>query len=858
MDVRSDIRAWLIKQPDWLQETAHRLLINDGFEASDVSEVVALLKTPAGQKPSSHRTFDGLKPTAGALDELRLVSISGICGIENLAPKNPLEFGKENLTVIYGHNGSGKSSYTRVLKKIAGKPRAVDLKTNVFQTSPLESKCHITSSLNGLENVSQWHVGDDPIDSLRGLDVFDSDEAKHYLTAESPATYMPPVLGLFEKLARSVEQVKESLTAEQAALISALPAIPVTYQVTVAGQQYGALAKLTPSALSQALNWTADDQKSLTDLTERLNVADPGALAKQKRSTKAQLDQVVAGLTRAAASYSLSNIQALRDLRTDAQGNRKIAAEAGQVKSAVLEGVGTPTWRAMWEAARQFSATPYANDDFPVTTQARCLLCHQDLTPEAQKRLNDFEGFVQSTLEKTAKTAETLYQAAIAQLPSPPLEQQLDTQCEAAGLGEDWKKNLKAFWQRVAVAQTALINDELIHSAEPVGDISNAVNKLNVYREQLETKAAQFEEDALLFDRVQAAKDKLGYEAKEWVVQQAAAVGIEVDRLLKVKSFDTWKGLAGSRSISMKAAEITQTVVTEAYVARFNKELSALGASRIQVELVKTRTRNAKVLHQLRLKGAQTGRDLPDSILSEGERRIISLAAFLADVCEKPGAAPFVFDDPISSLDHDFEWNVACRLVELAKTRQVIVLTHRLSLYGTLEDVARKAGDTWKKAHHRPMCIEAYAGVAGHPADQAVWNANTKTANNLLLTRLVDAKKAGDSNGASAYQGLAQGICSEFRKLLERSVEEDLLNKVVVRHRRSVTTDNRLNAVSDVGVADCSFIDTLMTKYSCYEHSQSAEVPVVIPDEPELRADLESLKKWRDDMVVRRAPKAAC
>ena len=37
-----------------------------------------------------------------------------------------------------------------------------------------------------------------------------------------------------------------------------------------------------------------------------------------------------------------------------------------------------------------------------------------------------------------------------------------------------------------------------------------------------------------------------------------------------------------------------------------------------------------------------------------------------------------------------------------------------------------------------------------------------------------------------------------------------------------------------------------MTKYSCYEHSQSEEVPVFIPDEPELRQDIQSLKDWRE------------
>jgi hypothetical protein len=57
------------------------------------------------------------------------------------------------------------------------------------------------------------------------------------------------------------------------------------------------------------------------------------------------------------------------------------------------------------------------------------------------------------------------------------------------------------------------------------------------------------------------------------------------------------------RALSTKSADITQKVVTEAYAARFNRELNLLGAPGLQVELVKIRTENAKVLHQLQLKG---------------------------------------------------------------------------------------------------------------------------------------------------------------------------------------------------------------------------------------------------------------
>ena len=41
--------------------------------------------------------------------------------------------------------------------------------------------------------------------------------------------------------------------------------------------------------------------------------------------------------------------------------------------------------------------------------------------------------------------------------------------------------------------------------------------------------------------------------------------------------------------LSRKAGELSETLITDAYISRFNEELRNLGAARIQVELVKTR-----------------------------------------------------------------------------------------------------------------------------------------------------------------------------------------------------------------------------------------------------------------------------
>ena len=42
-----------------------------------------------------------------------------------------------------------------------------------------------------------------------------------------------------------------------------------------------------------------------------------------------------------------------------------------------------------------------------------------------------------------------------------------------------------------------------------------------------------------------------------------------------------------------------------------------------------------------------------------------------------------------------------------------------------------------------------------------------------------------------------------------------------------------------------------MTKYSCFEHSQSSEAPVEVPAPDELRADIQRLIDWHNEFTKR-------
>jgi hypothetical protein len=112
-------------------------------------------------------------------------------------------------------------------------------------------------------------------------------------------------------------------------------------------------------------------------------------------------------------------------------------------------------------------------------------------------------------------------------------------------------------------------------------------------------------------------------------------------------------------------------------------------------------------------------------------------------------------------------------------------------------------------------------------------------------------RKLHDAGDVAGYNERANGLCSDLRILVERCVEDVLLNDVLIRFRRAVQTQGKIGALAKITVDDCALIDDLMTRYSFFEHSQSDELPAVRPDMDEIEADVAKLAAWIDDFTKR-------
>ena len=845
--------AWFKGRPKWVQEAANRLFVKDAIEGQDIIELAELCKKEAvGELDASEYTLPDLALGVTSTNRLRLCSIDKVQGINALAPKKPLDFGPGNLAIVYGQNGSGKSGYVRILKHACGARFSGALHPNVYSSEPSPQRCSISYEHDGTQVNVDWKVETGVIDDLRGVDIFDAHCGRVYITEENEVTYEPPVLSFFSELIDVCEKVSGILNTEKSKLISKKPTLPEEYNSTSAGQWYAKLSsKVTSEDIIKYCTWTETHESKLKDLQNRLAEPDPAEKAKQLRSQKQHSETLIRNAETLLKQLSDENCRRIIALKKKAVLKKKAAIIAAKqvFNETPLDGIGSEVWRQLWEQARKYSQEEaYKDIEFPFTgDDARCVLCQQPLSDDAKKRMQSFEEFIKGETQKEAKAALNEFDDAVGNIDELPTAESLKTKADAGGLDTGYYEQLETIYAALRARKKELPTVDSAENLTPLPKSDEWIAKVKNKIASYEESAKKYKEDAQKGNYTQLKEKLIELQAKKWISLQHKLIEDEIDRLKTIDNLDAGIKLTNTKGLSQKKGELAEALVTDAFVSRFNDELKRLGADRIKIELIKTRVEKGRVLHRLQLQNAN-GVSL-DDILSEGEYRIVSLAAFLADVGGKDFSAPFLFDDPISSLDQNFEETVVQRLVELSQARQVIIFTHRLSLLGLMQDYAKKA-----EVEPYVICVRQEPWGTGEPGETPIFAKKPEKAlNKLLDERLAQARKSLHKHGQEFYEPMAKSICSDYRILLERMIESELLADVVHRYRRAVNTMGKIKKLSRITESDCEFFDRMMTKYSRYEHSQPIEAPVPLPDPDELEKDLKKLKAWHKEFRSREA-----
>jgi energy-coupling factor transporter ATP-binding protein EcfA2 len=521
---------------------------------------------------------------------------------------------------------------------------------------------------------------------------------------------------------------------------------------------------------------------------------------------------------------------------------------ADTLKNEPLFGIGGNEWQYLYKAAKEYSTKiAYRDLDFPyLENGGRCVLCMQVLGDEAQARLLRFKCFMENAITSQIEQVKNILMSNIAELNTATINSELwkDVIEEVRIIDDKVASQIEKCFELMAVRKQQMINmvvNESVVSIDPLGEFPN--ESIITYAQSLESQAQALAKNANPNQLCSLKTQIAELTAKKNLYQRKQVV---IDYIKQVRLAKLYDGCIESLSIghiTRKGKDIISNALSGHLRGALEIELKAMGADRIPINW-KLTGNTGETLHKLELNSAQKliKANLSD-ILSEGEQRIIALAGFLAELNVTGHESTIIFDDPVCSLDHIWREKVARRLVECAKTKQVVVFTHDIVFANDLMTYCERENVTRKD-----QFVSARGNHPGFVDSELPWKAGRHKERIDRLEKACNIANTLYNTGKDEeYEMHVKTIYSGLRATWERVLEDVALCDTVLRHRDYIKVTH-FRKVSALELADCTEFLSAHNKCSNiidgHDPSRGRAAPVPTPSE--IEQDIKYLKDWID------------
>jgi ABC-type cobalamin/Fe3+-siderophores transport system ATPase subunit len=860
-DALRDILSWSKDRPVWQRDALRRLVTQGELNEDDIEELTALCKDSAlANEPLAGGHINAQRTGAPTVS---LGKIRGVQNVNALAEGQSLTFISKGVTIVYGDNGAGKSGYVRILKS-ACRSRAVRGKKepilpNIYEKQPGPQRAELEYHAGAQTQKAEWKNGEPTDDLLSEISVFDSRTANVHVEETNDLAYTPYPMKLLERLVNACKTVKDKIDNEVSLIKAQTPqsiSDPSCLPHTATGKLIKSLSKSTKEDTVNALATLSDAELArLAELTSDF-AQDPKATARRLRAQKSRLESLRSKLEALAAAVSSENGRRLSELEADLNTKSTASRLAAQdlSKDEPLPGIGSETWRRLWEAARAYSlAEAYPEQVFPKTGEdAHCVLCQQELDQDAAKRLHRFEAFVQDRTqqeESAARQALTGFRDALADkalLSADLLKERLFLADELGN--SELATNVREFAVRARWRLRAMLkaNADVEHIFPVIADIG-----LDTVINALETRAG-----ALLSDDESDERKKLRTELEElkdrqWLLGIKKDILAEIARLISIAKLEVALKDTRPNAITSKNTGLSEGLITERLRGRFAQEINHLNLSGLAIEL--TQAGSQRGVSRFKVSLIQSASRNAGDILSEGEYRCVALAGFMAELATNNSGSGIIFDDPVSSLDHLHREAIANRLAEEGRKRQVIVFTHDLPFLFLLRNACTQVDDPSQKTEIALRHVQKRENAPGYCRNEAPEKAqDARSRLKAMRAHLANTRiqYAQDPDGTT-WLITARGLIDSLRQTWEAAVEDAIAP--VLRTFSSKVDTKGFAKLSAITQSDAETMRKHYGQCSVLLHKISDSMNPSAPKPEIIDEELNALETWLTTVMDRQS-----
>ena len=674
------LKEFASSQPDWLKALIYEVIETNGDISTDKRN-----KIFDSLKNNSSLTIDEPIINDNNLDkEIYITSLSHIKGVNALKSNQTIKF-HNDVTILYGLNGSGKSSYFKVLNEIVGGNQKKEVLSNIYLDTPQINDVKISfQEKSGEIQTVNWDGSSRSLDLLNKCKVFDYSYLNGLLAIRKADTTLiqPLGLNLFSYLVALIDEFKKELSSNADKKRLEKPTLDLKYlqneiKNCLVTHHIDKERKKQIESLynfsDENLKKLKDKEKELADL-KQLNIQDK---IKLKDIDRKDIDDVKKHIEDSHKKISIffTSIEKELKLLVKYKESNELAKKQFKILSAIPNS-NNSEWKEFIKSGEKYKLKVKDSDNI-------CIYCRQPLQGEnASKLIEAYGEFLKDESEQKLnnslenmddlkKKIKLLYVDLTIKdniykiLKEKKIETTGNTLYDTIiTINNNFSLNKEKLLKKIKEGDLDLIND--------LSDITNITSKLNSISNAIKTEINKLSEDnskkANKIEELEKSLKKLQENKSICMQKENIKNWFEVSEMEKILINKASK--INTTKITTLSKKAHNDLLTETLKKNFTDELISLGYKNLNVKIENAKGGKGTSSTKLTI---SKNNDIK-VILSEGEQKAVALALFIAEAKIQKSKNPIILDDPVNSLDHKIAGKFAQRLLKL--DNQVILFNH--------------------------------------------------------------------------------------------------------------------------------------------------------------------------------------
>ena len=846
MSVYNEIVEWANTKPKFVKDALRRLVQTPMLNENDINDLYNILKSEVGftgiETGYNPITTSDIPNTSSTCDNVaRLKAISNLKNICALHPdKAKLDFAENGLTLIYGKNGAGKSSYSRLLKKVCwSRDNQGIIKKNVYLNNNDHQSAKFTYNYNEVENNFDWTEGVETDEALKSVYVFDSNCASNYIDKENPAEYKPAGLSLLDSLIDVCGKIETRINSDTAANAKNKLVLNPKFANTEVFRWYSSIENKNDVEISEYIQILETNKTRISELESLLQSNNPSqtkVIMSQKLTRYTTFRDNLKNSVNMIDSDSVVKYTKLKE-DLDVKKAAYIVAKNGFEGNSELN-IGSDIWRNLWLAAKDYATKeihPQSSIYPDYDNLDICVLCQQPLSSSAKERLLQFNKFIEDKTNQEYNDAKIIVDRLFTQITAldvPKTDTLTEIIQDHADFEAIYSKFCTQFSNRKIKIEKFIGDDQSISDLAMLTDIVSIINN---YIDFINQQILNIEK--LITDRITLQNEYNELCALDFLCANRNDIMNYISSNRVCELLMKCKAKIPKAAITRKIGEIQDTQSIAMLNTEFVNHLNSLSPE-IAKKVTIRKSRSSQGVTYQKCAFMNVAENIND-VLSEGEQKIVALASFLSECTIDGSLNTIIFDDPVNSLDLEYRESIARKIINLSNDRQIVVLTHDLYFVRLLSDIHKEiVGDE---------CVIngmiSSNNLSGIPSDEIPYL--SKNCQQRIDNIRLDLDSMSELN-ETLKQHIISSISKKMRQLIERTVEEVIANRTIERFSKNLNV--KVGNLSNIVVtekSDVDFLLSLFSKYSISEHDGGVETIPLAPDEASIRRDILLYTKWK-------------